>query len=156
MVASLLCQVRPSLGQHSAVTSHVTILIAAVAWLTPPPCLAQRGDLSEKLKELNVRLETDHYVLAGTVTDSRLEMYGRALEYIHREYKKGFSEVLKGQDKEDRKSGKSRSRDRSRQSRRRSSRRAGRAADEEPRRTLPRGLGGCERERCPLACSQSG
>lgn len=133
MVASSPCQAHRRLRQHAAVTSHATVLIAAVALLAPPPCLAQRGDLSEKLKELNVRLETDHYVLAGTVTDSRLEMYGRALEYIHREYKKGFSEVLKSQAKEDRKSGKSRSRDRSRQSGRRSSRRAGRAADEEPR-----------------------
>ena len=133
MVASLPCQARRRLRQHSANALPVTILIAAVVWLTPPPCLAQRGDLAEKLKELNVRLETDHYVLAGTVTDSRLEMYGRALEYIHREYKKGFAEVLKSQEKEDRESGKSKSRDKSRQSRRRSSRRAGRDTDEEPR-----------------------
>jgi len=133
MVASSPCQARRIPCKQSAIAAPVTILIAAVAWLTPPACLAQRGNLAEKLKELNVRLETDHYVLAGTVTDSRLELYGQALEYIHREYRKGFSEVLKSQEKEDHKSGKSKGRDRSRQSRRRSSRRAGRAADEEPR-----------------------
>jgi hypothetical protein len=133
MVAFSPCQTRRRLRQHSAIASPVTVLIAAAAWLTPPACLGQRSDLAEKLKELNVRLETDHYVLAGTVTDSRLELYGQALEYIHREYRKGFSEVLKNQEKEDRAAGKSKSRDRSRQSGRRSSRRAERAADEEPR-----------------------
>lgn len=133
MISSLLCHVRPGLRQNSAGAPLVTALIAAVALLTPSLCLAQRGNLSEKLKELNVRLETDHYVLAGTVTDSRLQMYGRALEYIYREYEKGFSEVLKEQDKKDRKSGKSKSRGKSGRSKRRSSQRGGRGADEKPR-----------------------
>ena len=106
MVVSSPCQARRTLCQRSAIAPPATILIAAVVWLMPPACLAQRGDLAEKLKELNVRLETDHYVLAGTVTDSRLELYGQALEHIYREYRKGFSEVLKSQEKKDRKSGK--------------------------------------------------
>lgn len=52
-------------------------------------------DLGERLAELNVREQTDHYVLAGTVPDKRLHVFGQALEFIHREYSKGFSGLLK-------------------------------------------------------------
>lgn len=69
-------------------------------------CLAQRSVLHEQLKDLNVRMETDHYLLAGTVTDERFQVYANALEYIYREYEKGFSEVLKDEAKEARKAGK--------------------------------------------------
>ncbi len=51
-------------------------------------------DLGDRLAQLNVRERTDHYVLAGTVPDKRLEAFGRALEFIHREYSKGFSKLL--------------------------------------------------------------
>lgn len=132
MIARRLCQARPGVGQHPMARS-ATVLIGAVALLMPSSSLAQYGELSEKLKELNVRHETDHYVLAGTVTDNRLEMYGRALEYIHREYRKGFSEVLKAQDREDRRAGRSKGRGRSGRGQSRSSQRGDRDADEEPR-----------------------
>ena len=65
-----------------------------------PPAQAQQS-LREKLKTLNVRHETKHYRLAGTVTDERMQMYGQALEYIHREYARGFASVLKDEEKAD-------------------------------------------------------
>ena len=83
----------------SATIQIFTALVLAV-WFVPTPCRAQTGDLHEDLKNLNVRLKTDHYILAGTVTDSRLEIYANALEYINKEYRKMFSEVLKEQDKQ--------------------------------------------------------
>jgi hypothetical protein len=71
--------------------------VALLAWVLSPVAQAQFTDLKDKLQELNVRLTTDHYVLAGTVTDARLEVYARALEYIHHEYETGFAELLDDQ-----------------------------------------------------------
>lgn len=56
--------------------------------------LAGSRDLRADLKGLNVRLKTEHYALAGTVTDGRLADFGAALEFIHAEYAAGFSELL--------------------------------------------------------------
>ncbi len=108
-----------------------------LAGLLTPAAYAQFGDLKDKLEELNVRLTTDHYVLAGTVTDERLELYAEALEYVYREYQSGFSELLEDQQKQARKSGKAKT------GRSRSSRGAGRSRrpsrDDEPPETRTMG-----------------
>ncbi len=61
------------------------------------PAGASKGqvrDLREDVKELAIRHRTEHYELAGTVSDNRLVEYGRCLEYIYREYAQGFGELL--------------------------------------------------------------
>lgn len=52
-------------------------------------------DLRSDLKSLNVRHTTEHYAISGTVSEEKLSRYGRALEYIFREYARGFSELVK-------------------------------------------------------------
>lgn len=52
-------------------------------------------DLSKKLDTLNIRLATEHYALAGTVSDRTLRDYGDLLEFIHREYAVGFAGLLR-------------------------------------------------------------
>ncbi|MEW6250170.1 MAG: hypothetical protein AB1716_05955, partial [Planctomycetota bacterium] len=69
------------------------LLLAALAALGVP-CATGQSPLADKLKEANIRVRTEHYALAGTVTPARLQEYGRLLEYIHREYSAGFAEVL--------------------------------------------------------------
>ena len=91
-----------SLINRTPIFATLLLVLAAA----PAACLAQQGALHEKMKDLNVRMQTDHYVLAGTVTNDRFQVYGDALEYIYREYEKGFSEVLKDEEKEARKAGK--------------------------------------------------
>ncbi len=71
------------------------LTLGALLLLLPCGAPAQSTRLEERLKDLNVRLETDHYLLAGTVSDRALQEYGRLLEFIHREYAAGFAEVLK-------------------------------------------------------------
>lgn len=116
-------------GQNSRLR-RMPLQLALVAGVLAPAAHAQFGNLKDKLKELNVRLTTEHYVLAGTVTDKRLDMYGQALEYVYREYEAGFSELLEDEQEQECKSGKKKS-GRSRSGRRadRSSRRGG---DDEP------------------------
>jgi len=109
--------------------------------LPSPLCLAQPGALAEKLKELNVRFQTEHYVIAGSVPDTRLQMYAQALEYIYREYDRGFGEVLRSGEedagqtsaaKKDKRS-KGESRRRASSDKRRSSRSPRGTAPQEPR-----------------------
>ncbi|HEY3246135.1 MAG TPA: hypothetical protein VGM03_22555 [Phycisphaerae bacterium] len=56
--------------------------------------LADPPDLSADLSNLNIRHRTEHYALAGTAKQERLTDYGRCLEYIYKEYAKGFTELL--------------------------------------------------------------
>jgi hypothetical protein len=65
-----------------------------VAFALPERGMAQTDRAADKLEELNVRVRTTHYALAGTVSDKTLQQYGDALEFIYREYAAGFSEVL--------------------------------------------------------------
>lgn len=51
-------------------------------------------NLSADLLNLNVRLTTEHYSLAGTVNDARLNDFAAALEFIHAEYATGFAELF--------------------------------------------------------------
>lgn len=51
-------------------------------------------DLRKKLEKLNVRHRTAHYALAGNVSAARFREYGRALEYVHAEYARGFKSLL--------------------------------------------------------------
>jgi|GEM_PF-1945751 len=76
-------------------TAVMAALAAGCLAIWAAPCAGQRGDLREKLKDLNVRRTTAHYALAGTITDTRMNIYADALEYIYKEYRKGFVEVLK-------------------------------------------------------------
>jgi len=66
-----------------------------MSWLSAQAGVpAERADLRNDLTKLNVRQRTEHYALAGTVSDVRLAEYGRCLEYIYKEYAKGFSDLL--------------------------------------------------------------
>ena len=75
-----------------------TLLAAAgllAVYLTPLPSRAQKKDtLPDKLEDLNIRVQTDHYALAGTVTERTLQEYGKSLELIYHEYAAGFAEVM--------------------------------------------------------------
>ena len=85
------------------------------------PAAQAQQDLRTKLKDLNVRHQTGHYRLAGTVADERMQMYGQALEYIYREYARGFASVLEDQD--DGNSGGSKKGKRSRRTKKRTNKR---------------------------------
>jgi hypothetical protein len=50
--------------------------------------------VSTPADSINIRLRTEHYAIAGSVSDARLKEYGRALEFIYAEYEKGFSKLL--------------------------------------------------------------
>lgn len=70
------------------------IAACAIALFVLGTLSGQQRDLHEDLGNLNVRQTTEHYALAGTVSEEKLEHYGRVLEYIHREYARGFSGLL--------------------------------------------------------------
>ena len=59
-----------------------------------------KRNLQGDLKKLNVRLNTEHYALAGTINDAKLGNYGEALEYVYREYATGFGGLFDQQDVE--------------------------------------------------------
>ena len=72
-----------------------TYFVGVTSWLfVAEHTLAKPASLSDDLDKLNVRHRTEHYAIAGTITDPRLAEYGRCLEYIYKEYAKGFSELL--------------------------------------------------------------
>jgi len=60
-----------------------------------------RPVILDKIEDLEIRHRTEHYAIAATdsVEQKRLEEYGRALEYIYKEYKKGFSKLLAAEKK---------------------------------------------------------
>jgi len=62
--------------------------------------LGQSRDLHSDVTKFNVRRKTEHYALAGTVSDTKLTEFGQVLEYIHRAYARGFSELIKKADEE--------------------------------------------------------
>ena len=62
------------------------------AW--PALLCAQSRDLHADLSKLNIRRETRHYAIAGTVSDRRMEKFATALEFIHRAYAEGFEGLL--------------------------------------------------------------
>jgi hypothetical protein len=67
------------------------LILAAVL---PGVCCAQKNALRAKLDQLNIRVRTEHYELAGTVSDRVLQEYGQMLETVYREYAAGFSELI--------------------------------------------------------------
>jgi len=80
-------------GSCRGFAAHVLVVFAAVA------CLGnisrgQQRDLRHDLQGLHIRHTTAHYAMAGTISDAKLAQYGEALEFIHREYAKGFGELL--------------------------------------------------------------
>jgi hypothetical protein len=112
----------------------------ALAWTLaglPALCFAQPGALNAKLKELNVRLQTENYVLAGTVPDARLQAYAQALEYIHREYDRGFGEVLRSREDNASQGGAAKKDRRSQRESRRRTRSDQRRSSRSPRGTTP-------------------
>src|SRR5262245_26035147 len=62
----------------------------------PPP---KQPEIMTKIEDLHIRHRTEHYALAGTIDQKKLEEYGRALEFIHKEYVKGFDKLLKDEKK---------------------------------------------------------
>jgi hypothetical protein len=54
---------------------------------------AQKANLHADIDNLIVRHKTEHYALAGTISDARLLDYGRCLEYIYQEYARGFAKL---------------------------------------------------------------
>ncbi len=77
--------------QTAARTGGAGALVLSL-WLLA--AAAHADELGQRLAELNIRHETKHYVLAGTVSTARLREYGRALEFIHREYERAFGKLL--------------------------------------------------------------
>jgi len=70
-------------------------MMVLTSWMSAPAGLpAERADLRNDLTKLIVRQRTEHYALAGTVSDARLTEYGRCLAYIYKEYARGFSDLL--------------------------------------------------------------
>jgi len=60
----------------------------------------KQPEIMTKIEDLRIRHRTEHYALAGTIDQKKLEEYGRALEYIYKEYVKGFDKLLKEEKKE--------------------------------------------------------
>lgn len=60
----------------------------------------QQPKIMTKIEDLRIRHRTEHYALAGTIDQKKLEEYGRALEYIYKEYVRGFEKLLKEEKKE--------------------------------------------------------
>ncbi len=75
-----------------------SLALAACLAMTATAAGGSQRDLRSDLKNLNVRYTTEHYALAGTAADAKLQHYGEALEYVYREYATGFSELLEKQD----------------------------------------------------------
>lgn len=94
---------------------------------------ARADDLGERLAELNIRHETKHYVLAGTVSTGRMREYGRALEFIHREYERAFGKLLA--DGDARKDDKAASTPRERAAREKAAKRKAEGDDRKPQPT---------------------
>lgn len=65
-----------------------------------PPPEPKQPEIVTKIEDLKIRHRTEHYALAGTIEQKKLEEYGRALEFIHKEYVKGFDKLLKEEKKE--------------------------------------------------------
>lgn len=76
---------------------RLALALALAGFLTPADAQAQAGGLGARLKDLNVRVRTPHYALAGTVSEKTLQEYGKALEFIYREYAAGFAELVKNE-----------------------------------------------------------
>lgn len=72
----------------------IRVVVIVLFALSFDAAIAQTRDLHTDLKDLNVRHTTAHYLLAGTVSDATLQHYGQALELAHKEYAKGFDELL--------------------------------------------------------------
>lgn len=93
------CRNGRSLALGLSLTCARSALTAAALLVAQVPATrAQPGRLASRLEDLNVRVETEHYALAGTVSESTLEEYGQALEFIYREYARGFDSLLKEKD----------------------------------------------------------
>jgi hypothetical protein len=54
---------------------------------------AQKANLYADMSNLIVRHQTEHYAIAGTISDARLLEYGRCLEFIYQEYATGFAQL---------------------------------------------------------------
>lgn len=80
------------------VLSHFGVLTAALGVVVAAPAVVKSGprNLGADLQSLNIRLNSEHYALAGTVSDARLNEFASALEFIHAEYATGFAELLAG------------------------------------------------------------
>ncbi len=137
------------------------MVLSMVVLACAVPAAAQRSNLAEKLGELNVRHVTEHYALAGTVGDARLEEYGRALEWIYGEYAQGFRKLFE----EEEKKGKAASRKkgqrgrRSAASERRSTRAAQKEASDDREQQQPKATGILDRgedERFPVIVFATG
>ncbi len=67
-----------------------TIVVTDAA---PSNVLAQNANLHADIGNLIVRHQTEHYAIAGTISEARLLDYGQCLEFIYREYATGFAEL---------------------------------------------------------------
>jgi hypothetical protein len=73
---------------------YITSMLVLAMGALPSVGFAQQGRLKAKLEGLNVRVRTEHYELAGTVSDRVLQEYGQMLEAIYGEYAAGYSELV--------------------------------------------------------------
>jgi hypothetical protein len=76
----------------SRVQPVVFMLVAVFPYIT----FGQETELEARLKDLNVRVRTQHYAIAATsnISDRQLQEYGQALEFIYAQYAAGFSKLL--------------------------------------------------------------
>lgn len=74
----------------------------AVLWAAVSTAAAgEKVDLIAKCETLAIHHETEHYLLAGSISQKRLEEFGQCLEYIYAEYTRGFDMLLNAERKPD-------------------------------------------------------
>ena len=78
---------------------RVVLQLSALLCVTVSSAKAGPRNLGADLQNLDVRLNSDHYALAGTASDARLNEFAAALEFIHAEYAAGFAELLADQNR---------------------------------------------------------
>ncbi|MCO6436753.1 MAG: DUF1570 domain-containing protein [Phycisphaerae bacterium] len=86
-----------TMGQISSSRGRCSFpVIVSTLALFPAAAIAAgpQRNLRDDLAQFAVRHQTEHYVLGGTVSPEKYEEYGRALEYIYAEYRRGFEELL--------------------------------------------------------------
>jgi hypothetical protein len=75
-------------------TFWIATALAAVVLAGSAQAQIDANQLARDLAELNVRVRTPHYAIAGTASEKALREYGGYLEAVYAEYARGFGELL--------------------------------------------------------------
>jgi hypothetical protein len=73
---------------------NVAGVLLAFAWGVAAASAAPPAKLQARLKEMQFRVQTAHYVLLADVQAVQLKRYGEALEAMYKEYEAGFERLL--------------------------------------------------------------